>query len=101
MSLYEWITTALVPLTGIVSWLAATRLRKNNTLGQLQETINMLVGENKNVYQVLADTREELSNTRRQLSEANEKIGQLEANQRKLLEENAELKQMIKKLSEK
>ena len=101
MTLYEWITTALVPLTGIVSWLAATRLRKNNALGQLQETINMLVGENKNVYQVLADTREELSNTRRQLTEANEKITQLEANQRKLLEENAELKQMIKKLSEK
>ena len=101
MSLYEWITTALVPLTGIVSWLAATRLRKNNALGQLQETINMLVGENKNVYQVLADTREELSNTRRQLSEANEKITQLEANQRKLLDENAELKRMIKKLSEK
>ena len=101
MTLYEWITTALVPLTGIVSWLAATRLRKNNALGQLQDTINMLVGENKNVYQVLADTREELSNTRRQLTEANEKITQLEANQRKLLEENAELKRMIKKLSEK
>ena len=101
MSLYEWITTALVPLTGIVSWLAATRLRKNNALGQLQDTINMLVGENKNVYQVLADTREELSSTRRQLTEANEKITQLEANQRKLLEENAELKRMIKKLSEK
>lgn len=101
MTLYEWITTALVPLTGIVSWLAATRSRRNSTLGQLQDTINMLVGENKNVYQVLADTREELSSTRRQLSEANEKITQLEANQRKLLEENAELKRMIKKLSEK
>lgn len=99
MTLYEWITTALVPLTGIVSWLAATRLRKNNALGQLQDTINMLVGENKNVYQVLADTREELSITRRQLTEANEKITQLEANQHKLLEENAELKRMIKKLS--
>lgn len=36
MSIYEWITTLLVPVTGVVSWLAATRLRQNATIREMQ-----------------------------------------------------------------
>lgn len=91
MTAYEWITTLLVPATGIASWLAGARKRRNDSIGDLQQTIGMLVDENARVYEQLASTRKELA-------EAMCQISLLEANQRKLMKENAELKTMIEKL---
>ena len=48
MNAYEWITTLAVPVTGIASWLAATRQRQNKTICEMQETVFKLVEENKN-----------------------------------------------------
>ena len=84
MSTYEWITTLLVPITGVASWLAATRLRQNTTIRAMQETIYNLVEENKRVYA-------ELTEARRELVDLSSKVSQLTA-------ENADLKLMIEQM---
>ena len=78
MDIYHYLELLLVPITSVVSWFAGARIRRNSTLKSLQETINMLVGENKKTY-------EELVATRKELAEAMIKISILEANQEKLL----------------
>ena len=85
MTIYEWITTLAVPVSGIVSWLAATRLRQNKTIRELQQTIFELVEENKRVYAELTDARQEIVNLSAQVA--------------RLTLENAELKRMIEGLS--
>ena len=85
MSIYEWITTLLVPATGVVSWLAATRLRQNKTIREMQETIYNLVEENKRVYEELTEARRE--------------IVQLTGEVAKLSAENVELKQLIESIT--
>ena len=85
MTIYEWITTLAVPVSGIVSWLAATRLRQNKTIREMQQTIYELVEENKRVYIELTEARKEIVNLSAQVA--------------RLTLENAELKRMIEGLS--
>ena len=85
MTIYEWITTLAVPVSGIVSWLAATRLRQNKTIREMQQTIFELVEENKRIYAELTDARQEIVNLSAQVA--------------RLTLENAELKRMIEGLS--
>lgn len=91
MNTYEWITTLLAPVTGIVTWLAASRKRRNSTLVELQNTIDMLVVNNNEVYS-------ELVSTRRELAEARTEIDVLKSNQEKLLKENSELRAFIESI---
>ena len=84
MNTYEWVTTLLVPVTGAASWLAATRLRQNKTIREMQQTIYNLVEENKRVY-------DELTEARREILELSSKVSRLTA-------ENAELKLMIEQM---
>ena len=84
MTTYEWITTLAVPVSGIVSWLAATRLRQNKTIREMQQTIYELVEENKRVYAELTEARKEIVNLTAQVA--------------RLTLENAELKRMIEGL---
>lgn len=59
MTIYKWITTFLVPETGIVSWLAGARMRKNESIKAMQTTIDMLVGQNADLYKQVLDLRRE------------------------------------------
>lgn len=106
MNTYEWITTLLVPATGVISWFAGARKRRNDSINDLQQTINMLVDENARVYNQLAVARKELSDALVQISTLNtnqerlmKENAELKANQEQLMKENAELKNMIKQLS--
>ncbi|MCQ2302580.1 MAG: hypothetical protein MJZ94_08160 [Bacteroidales bacterium] len=85
MTAYEWITTLAVPVTGIASWLAATRLRQNKTICEMQETVFKLVEENKRVYAELTEARMEIVNLSTQVA--------------RLTLENAELKQLIENIT--
>lgn len=89
---YGWISLFLVPVTGIVSWLAARRTRNNSTLQQLQQTIDMLVKKNAELYEQLVEVRNE---------NAELKQGQKDilAQQTILQKENGELKRQIEKLN--
>ena len=59
MTKYEWITTFLVPITGIVSWIAGSRLRRNDTLKAMQTTVDLLVQKNRELYDELLRLRQE------------------------------------------
>lgn len=59
MTKYEWITTFLVPITGIVSWIAGSRLRRNDTLKAMQTTVDLLVQKNRELYEELLRLRQE------------------------------------------
>ena len=84
MTTFEWISMLLAPVTGVASWLAATRLRQNRTIREMQQTIFDLVEENKRVYAELTEARKEI-------------VG-LSAQVAQLTLENAELKQLIENL---
>ena len=84
MTTIEWISMLLAPVTGVASWLAATRLRQNRTIREMQQTIFNLVEENKRVYAELTEARKEI-------------VG-LSAQVAQLTLENAELKQLIENL---
>ena len=59
MTTYEWITTFLLPVTGIVSWIAGSRLRRNDTLKAMQTTVDLLVQKNRELYEELLRLRQE------------------------------------------
>ena len=84
MTTFEWISMLLAPVTGVASWLAATRLRQNRTIREMQQTIFNLVEENKRVFAELTEARKEI-------------VG-LSAQVAQLTLENAELKQLIENL---
>ena len=84
MTTFEWISMLLAPVTGVASWLAATRLRQNRTIREMQQTLFNLVEENKRVYAELTEARKEI-------------VG-LSAQVAQLTLENAELKQLIENL---
>lgn len=84
MNTLEWISVLLAPVTGVVSWLAATRLRQNRTIQEMQKTILNLVEENKRVYN-------ELTEARREIVRLSSQVAQLTL-------ENAELKELIENL---
>ncbi len=59
----------LAPLTGIVTWFAARRVRNANTLQKMQETIDLLVTRNNELYQKLTDVNRQLAEVRRENAE--------------------------------
>ena len=77
MTTYEWITTFLVPVTGIVSWLAGARMRKNSTINAMQTTIDMLVEQNADLYKKIIDLRQENTDLRVSINAGNIEIERL------------------------
>ena len=84
MTTYEWITTFLVPVTGIVSWIAGSRMRRNDTVKALQTTIDMLVQKNNELYNEIMRLREENDNLRDDAVKRDNRINELELQIEKL-----------------
>lgn len=78
MTTYEWITTFLVPVTGIVSWLAGSRMRKNGAINAMQTTIDMLVEQNADLYKKVLELRQENDNLRVDAIQRDNKISELQ-----------------------
>ncbi|KWW31359.1 MAG: hypothetical protein AUK64_164 [bacterium P201] len=49
----------MVPVTGVISWLAGARMRRNENLRTLQTTIDLLVEKNKELYEEILRLRQE------------------------------------------
>ena len=79
MTTYEWITTSLVPITGIVSWIAGSRMRRNDTIKALQTTVDMLVQKNTELYDEIMRLRQENDTLRDQGIERDNEIESLKA----------------------
>ena len=77
--IYKWLTFTLPTLTALVSWFASRRIRNNNTLQQLQESINLLAKKNSELYQIIVQQNTQIV---------------------KLKKENEELKLQVAKNSE-
>jgi len=79
-----WITILgylLAPVTGVVSWIAASRKRKNDFLTDLQASIDLLSAKNKELINEVVNLRGEVvqlksENTalRREIEELNERL---------------------------
>lgn len=78
MTTYEWITTFLVPVTGVVSWLAGARMRKNSTINAMQTTIDMLVEQNADLYKKVLELRKENDSLRDDAIKRDNKICELQ-----------------------
>lgn len=79
MTTYEWITTFLVPVTGIVSWIAGSRMRKNSAINAMQTTIDMLVEQNADLYKKMVELRRENSDLRVSINTSSVEIERLKA----------------------
>lgn len=79
MTTYEWITTFLLPVTGIVSWIAGSRMRRNDTIKALQTTVDMLVQKNSELYDDIMRLRQENDTLRDQGIKRDNEIKSLKA----------------------
>lgn len=77
MTTYEWITTFLGPICGLVGWLAGRRIRRNETIKALQTTIDMLVVKNQELYDEIMRLRQENDNLRDQGIKRDNEINEL------------------------
>lgn len=84
MTTYEWITTFMVPVTGVVSWLAGARMRRNENLRTLQTTIDLLVEKNKELYEEILRLRQENDTLRDEGVKRDNRINELEMQIEKL-----------------
>ena len=85
----------LTPITGIVSWLAGTRSRRNSVYQEMLATLKTLDDQNKELHQDVVRMQDELIEVRRENAEL--KAGQ-EAMTKKMTElqrENKELKALL------
>ena len=78
MTTYEWITTFLLPVSNIVTWLASSRVRRNETIKSMQTTIDMLVEKNRQLYEDIATLRKEKDALRDEGIKRDNKIAELE-----------------------
>lgn len=62
--MHEYITIisiALTPISSIVAWVVARRARNNDMLTKMQQTIDLLVEKNKQLYEEVVMLRDKLA----------------------------------------
>lgn len=74
----------MVPVTGVVSWLAGARMRRNENLRTLQTTIDLLVEKNKELYEEILRLRQENDTLRDEGVKRDNRINELEMQIEKL-----------------
>lgn len=52
---------ALTPISSVVAWVVARRARNNDMLVQMQQTIDLLVEKNKELYEEVVRLRDKLA----------------------------------------
>lgn len=84
-AIYKWLTFLLPPITSIITWAATKYTRKSSTLQTMQESIDMLVEKNAELYEQVTALRSENA----ELKASNK---ELKAGQIRLQKEIAKLK---------
>lgn len=64
-----WASLALAPITGIITWIAGRKQREqefrateSDTLAKMQSTIDLLVSQNKSLYEEILELRRQVAN---------------------------------------
>lgn len=55
------ISLAIAPLTSVLTWVVARRARNNDMLVKMQDTIDLLVEKNKELYEEVLRLRDKLA----------------------------------------
>lgn len=59
--LISLISLAIAPLTSIIAWVVARRARNNDMLTKMQQTIDLLVEKNRELYEEVIRLRDKLA----------------------------------------
>lgn len=59
--LISLISLAIAPLTSIIAWVVARRARNNDMLTKMQQTIDLLVEKNRELYEEVVRLRDKLA----------------------------------------
>lgn len=89
---YMWATLLLTPISAIVGWFAGKRRRNNDTLQELQKTVDMLVKKNSDLYAKITEQNKLICNLNDKNSELNSQLVEVRR-------ENGELKEGQERMS--
>ena len=79
MNAYDWTALILTPLCSAVAWLAGWRKRKNDSITEMQQTIDTLVEKNAELYLEVIKLREENAELRASVAALQLELSQLRA----------------------
>ena len=61
MDLFNWVSLGIAPISSVITWFAARRVRNNSTLQSLQNTIDMLIDKNTELYNKIVEQAAEMA----------------------------------------
>lgn len=97
MDILAIIGLILTPLTGIVSWLAGTRSRRNSVYQELLETIKTLTEQNSELQSKVVTLQDEVIEVRKENAELKAGQAAMTRQMDELKAENKELKELVTK----
>lgn len=99
---YNWVTLLLTPVTAIIGWFAGRRMRNNDAIQKMQETINLLASKNSELYAKIEEQNKRISQQTEKIAELTQELtlvrkenAELKDGQTRISKENAELKRII------
>ena len=90
-TIYQWLTFILPPLTGIITWFTSRYTRHATTLEAMQQSIDMLVMKNKELYERITQQNQQIEELNAKLTEVRRENAELITGQARISKENAEL----------
>ena len=97
MDILSLIGIIIAPVTGVVSWLAGTRSRKNSVYQEMLATIHTLTEQNTAYNLNIIKLQDEIIEVRRENAELKAGQEEMTRQMQELKQENIELKQIITK----
>ena len=79
MNNYDWASLILTPFCSAIAWLFGWRKRKNDSIAEMQGTIDVLVEKNAELYKEVIALREENAELRQSIAVMQAELSQLRA----------------------
>ncbi len=99
---YNWVTLLPAPVTAIIGWFTGRRMRNNDAIQKMQETINLLASKNSELYAKIEEQNKRISQQTEKIAELTQELtlvrkenAELKDGQIRISKENAELKRII------
>lgn len=83
-NLLEWLQWLSPIVSGVVCWIAGRFLRRSDSLQKMQQTIDLLVEKNKELYDQVTELRKDNA--------------ELKAGQQQMMQENATLRKRLEEI---
>lgn len=77
MDLFNWVSLGIVPIGSLLTWFAARRVRNNSTLQNQQDTIDMLIKKNAELYAKIVEQATKISEQATDITEMKMEIAAL------------------------